>query len=242
MLSEGDCFRDTAALTVRADGVDIPPFLIKGQVGNASYASGRRPEKGKKPVKGMNSDLMLQYVHHIHWYVQEPSLLILDRLASHRSKKVIEHIEQYRTADDRQMFKVLLLPPKTAFLLSPLDNGVNSTFKKYFHTFDRSTFELKKYAVTRAWAKVKTESIANFASACGVDGKQSLSTLRTQFEKNVLGIVPEKFLPSLELYDRWTAGEFDVEGANLHRGVELQRPLQLEDSTMDGITWVEWGS
>ena len=169
MLSEGDCFRDTAALTVRADGVDIPPFLIKGQVGNASYASGRRPE------------LMLQYVHHIHWYVQEPSLLILDRLGSHRSKKVIEHIEQYRTADDRQMFKVLLLPPKTAFLLSPLDNGVNSTFKKYFHTFDRSTFELKKIAVTRAWAKVKTESIANFASACGVDGKRSLSTLRAQF-------------------------------------------------------------
>lgn len=58
----------------------------------------------------------------------------------------------------------------------------------------------------------------------------------------MLGMVPEELLPSLELYDRWTAGEFDVEGANLLRGVELQRPLQLEDSKMDGVTWVEWGS
>ena len=55
-------------------------------------------------------------------------------------------------------------------------------------------------------------------------------------------MVPEELLLSLELYDRWTAGEFYVEGANLHRGVELQRPLQLEDSKMDGVTWVEWGT
>lgn len=242
MLNEGDAFRDTAALTVRADGVDIPPFLIKGQVGNGSFASGRRPKKGQKPVKGMSSDLMLRYGEHIQAYVHEPSLLILDRLSAHRSKKVIADLESYLTNDGQQKFKVLLLPPKTAFLISPLDNGVNSTFKKYFHTFDRSTFALKKIAVTRAWRKVKNESIANFASACGLDGKRSLVALRAQFEKNVKGLVPEKLLPSFELYNRWIAGVVDVDGANLHRGVELERPLQLDDSTMDGAVWVEWGT
>jgi hypothetical protein len=242
VLNRGDSYRDTVALTVRADGVDIPPFLIKGQVGNASIASGRRPQKGQKPVKGMTTELMLRYAEHIHWYVKEPSLLILDRLSSHRAKKVISKLESYLTADGRQMFKVLLLPPKTAFLLSPLDNGVNSIFKKYFYTYDRSTYQLKKLAVLRAWNQVSTESVANFATACGLDGKRSLTTLRSQFEKNVKGIVPEKLLPSLELYDRWIARELDVDGANLHRGVELERPTQLEDSNMDGITWIEWGT
>ena len=241
-MNEGDSFRDTAALTVRADGVDIPPFLIQGQVGNASFASGRRPKKGEKPVKGMTSDLMLRYGEHIQAYVEKPSLLILDRLSSHRSKKVIADLESYRTHDGQQKFKVLLLPPKTAFLISPLDNGVNSTFKKYFYTFDRSTFALKKAAVRKAWAMVKTESIANFASACGLDGKQSLVTLRSQFEKNVKSLVPEKLLQSFELYNRWIARVLDVDGADLQRGVELERPLQLEDSTIDGAVWVEWGT
>jgi hypothetical protein len=38
----GDKFRDTVALTVRGDGVDIPPYIIIHTYKNASYASGRR--------------------------------------------------------------------------------------------------------------------------------------------------------------------------------------------------------
>jgi len=120
-LSEGDRFRDTAALTVRADGVDIPPFLIKGQVGNASKASGRRPKKGEKPVKGMYKDHMKKYADHVSQYVTEPSLLLLDRASSHTSKEVIEYFEDFLTGDGQALFKVLLLPAKTAFLVSALD-------------------------------------------------------------------------------------------------------------------------
>lgn len=61
----GDSFRDTVALTVRGDGVDIPPFIIKHTYKNASKASGRRCNKDDKPVKGMNIPRMKQYIDHL---------------------------------------------------------------------------------------------------------------------------------------------------------------------------------
>ena len=116
VLSQGDRFRDTAALTVRMDGVDIPPFLIKGQVGNASKASGRRPKPGYKPEKGMNKELMKKYRDHISQYVTEPSLILLDRASSHTSNEAKEYLEDFLTKDGQDLFKVVLLPAKTAFL------------------------------------------------------------------------------------------------------------------------------
>ena len=242
VLSQGDRFRDTAALTVRMDGVDIPPFLIKGQVGNASKASGRRPKPGKKPVKGMNKELMKKYGDHISQYVKEPSLILLDRASSHTSNEVKEYLEDFLTKDGQDLFKVILLPAKTAFLVSPLDNGVIGAFKKHFYNHDRSTFPLKKSAVKLAWDEVSNESIVNICRNCGLAGDESLQTTRDRFEKEVQGMVPEKLKPSLELYDQWIGGTVSVPGANHQRGVELNRPSQLDDGTLDGIRWIEWGA
>ena len=238
----GDRFRDTAALTVRADGVDLPPFLIKGQVGNASKASGRRPRKGEKPVAGMNKSLMKKYGEHISRYVEEPSLLILDRASSHTSREVIDDLQDYVTPDGEQLLKVLLLPPKTAFLLSPLDNGAISAFKQHFYSFDRSNFALKKAAVKLAWDAVSNESLLNICKNCGLNGDDPLPSIHEKLEKNVHGFIPEKLKPSLELYDQWSAGAISVDGADLHRGVELDRPKQLEDGTLDGFRWIERGT
>ena len=115
--TSGDRFRDTAALTVRADGKDIPPFLIKGQVGNASKASGRRPKPGHKAVGGMNVALMKKYAKHIAHYPSEPCLLLLDRTSSHTSKRTVAELEDYLTPDGQQIFKVMFIPPKAAFLV-----------------------------------------------------------------------------------------------------------------------------
>ena len=227
---------------MRADGIDLPPFLIKGQVGNASKASGRRPKKGEKPVKGMNKHIMKQYGDHISRYVTEPSLLILDRASSHTSREVINDLEEYLAPDGNQLFKVLLLPPKTAFLLSPLDNGANSAFKQHFYKYDRSTFPLKKTAVKLAWDAVSNESLLNICKNCGINGDESISSIRKRFEKEVHGVIPEELLPSLELFDVWKAGTISVDGADLHRGVELCRPVQLDDGTLDGFRWIEWGT
>ena len=53
------------AATLDRDGFWIPPFYIKSQYGNASYASGRRPNPGVKPIKGMTVPKMKEYADHI---------------------------------------------------------------------------------------------------------------------------------------------------------------------------------
>jgi hypothetical protein len=227
---------------VRADGKDIPPFLIKGQVGNASIASGRRPKRGEKAVAGMNVELMKKYAEHISIYAKEPSLIILDRASCHTSKTVIAELESYLTPDGRQLFKVLLIPPKAAFLVSALDNGVISAFKQHFYQYDRSSFGLKKCAVKLAWDEVSNDSILNICKSCGLHGDVRLSSIRSKFEKNVLGLIPEILTPSLELYDQWKVGEISIVGANLGRGVQYVRPRQLDDGTLDGIKWIEWNT
>ena len=54
----GDIFRDTMALTLRGDGVQMRPFFIKHLYGNASKASGRRPKSGEVIEKGMTKKQM----------------------------------------------------------------------------------------------------------------------------------------------------------------------------------------
>jgi hypothetical protein len=238
----GDRFRDTAALTVRADGKDLPPFFIKGQVGNASKASGRRPKRGEKAVGGMNAALMKKYAKHISHYPSKPSLLLLDRASSHTSKKTIAELEDYLTPDGQQMFKVILIPPKAAFLVSPLDNGVIASFKQHFYRFDRSTFELKKSSAKLAWDAVSNDAIKNICRNCGLDPEVPISTIREKFEKNVHGLLSKKLKPFLQLYDQWKAGAIVIDGADLGRGVAYSRPTQLDDGTLDGIKWIEWNT
>lgn len=241
MKSTGDRFRDTVALTVTASGLDIPPFFIKGQVGNASKASGRRPSRGEKPVRGMNKDLMKRYIDHIASYVSESSLLLLDRASSHTSGEVLADIARWKTNDGHPLFKVLLLPPKTAFLLSPLDNGAISAFKKHFYNYDRSSFLLKQTAMKLAWDEVSNESLRNFAIQCGIDSSEPLSTIRSRFKKNVHGFIPEQLESSFDLYEAWIAKAIEVDGTQLHRGVELSPPMQLDEGALDGIKWITWG-
>ena len=126
---KGDAFRDTVALTVRGDGVDIPPFFIKHTYRNASRASGRRCEKDAEPVRGMNISRMIEYVRFIADYIEKPSLLIMDRLSSHTSGQVIQEINSLRTEDGKNLLIPILIPPKTAFLISPLDMGVIAAIK-----------------------------------------------------------------------------------------------------------------
>ena len=190
----------------------------------------------------MNKDLMKKYADHVSQYVTEPSLLLLDRASSHTSKEVIEYFEDFLTGDGQALFKVLLLPAKTAFLVSALDNGVIGAFKQHFYRYDRSTFPLKKSAVMLAWDAVSNDSIANISRNCGLAGDESLQAIRERFEREVHGMVPEKLQSSLELYEQWIGGAVSVPVADLQRGVELTHPSQLDEGTLDGIKWIEWGA
>jgi hypothetical protein len=139
---KGDRFRDTLVLAIRADGVDIPHMFVKGDYLNAPIASGRRPVSGQRLAKGMTIPLMKEYYDHLAKYVEKPSLVVMDRLSSHTSKQTLKYLESFRTADGRQKFIPLLLKPKTAFLISPLDNSAIGLFKKNFYKYDRSTLKL----------------------------------------------------------------------------------------------------
>jgi hypothetical protein len=238
---QGDRFRDTLTLTIRGDGVDIPPFFIAHTYKNASRASGRRCDRDEEPVKGMNIPRMKQYIDHISQYVTKTSLLVMDRLSSHTSAQIRRHIESKTLPSGERMFYILLLPAKTAFLISPLDMGAIGAFKAHYHRLDRSTLQKKLNAVQEAWDQVSNESLKNICRNCGVIGEEDIDSLRQRFLKEVAGLVPEQVTQHLDFYDAWSSGHIAVEGAHLGRGVTLEQPLQLPEGYLDGRRWSNFG-
>lgn len=226
---------------MRGDGVDIPPFFTLHTYKNASKASGRRCERGETPVKGMTNARMKEYIDHLADYVQEPSLLIMDRLSSHKAGEVIRHISSKKTATGEQLLYPILLPPKTAFLISPLDMGAISAFKSHFYQLDRSSIERKRKAVVQAWAAVSNDTLKNICINCGIVGEETLQSLRTRFMKQVVGVVPEKLEELLDFYDAWKSGLIEVEGATRGRGVTLEIPQQPSEDDLDGNYWRNYG-
>jgi hypothetical protein len=226
---------------VRGDGIDIPQFVIIHTSKMASKASKRRCAKDDIPVRGMTNDIMLEYIDHLAKYVKEPSLLIMDRLSSHKSSTVLSHIRFKKTTDGESLLIPFLLPAKTAFLISPLDMGAIAAFKSHLYKYERGTLHEKKVAMELAWRDVSNESLAKICHNCGIIGEESIETIRQRFLKEVVGEVPEKLGEMLDYYDAWKAGAIDVEGANRGRGVTTERPQQLAAGHLDGVQWVYYG-
>jgi len=236
----GDGFRDTVALTVRGDGVDIPPFIIVHTYKTASKRSLRRCGRDEVPVKGMNIPRMKEYIDHIAEYVQQPSLLVMDRLSSHTSAKILHYISSKKSTSGDQLLFPLLLPPKTAFLISPLDMGAIAAFKSHYHKLDRSTLERKIRAVYQAWDTVSNDALANICRNCGVVGEEMIESIRERFLKEVTGAVPSEIEEIMDYYDSWKSGFITVEGASLGRGVTADIPRQLADGELDGKYWARY--
>ena len=230
------------AATVRFDGAWIPPFYIRSEYANASKASGRRPESGKKPVKGMTITKMKEYADHLDKFVDEPSTLVLDRLSSHTSREFISYIESKKCSDGRQKFKVVLLPAKGAFLISPLDFGFFGYWKTIYHKLDRSTPELKFWAANQAWKAVEPAKIVIFFEGTFLIGTQKESTLRKKLMSQVKSGITEELEEVWDFYDGWVAGSYDVEGASALRDISFEKPKQLLDSELDGVYWNNWGA
>jgi hypothetical protein len=241
VLEKGETYRDTMAATLGSDGAWIPPFYIRSEYANASKASGRRPEAGKKPVKGMTIQKMKEYADHLDKYVDEPSILVMDRLSSHTSKEIIAYFESKKCSDQRQKFKVMLLPAKGAFLISPLDFGFFGYWKAIYHKLDRSTPELKFWAANQAWKHVETSKVISFFEGTLLVGKQKESTLRKKLMSQVKSGIPEELEEVWDFYDGWVAGSYDVEGASALREISFEKPKQLLDSDLDGVYWNNWG-
>lgn len=238
----GDTFRDTMVATIDDHNFWYPPFFIKSQYANASKASGRHPDPDDKPVKGMNVTKMKEWIDMIDEFVDEPVLVLLDRLGAHKSKEVIQYIESKKCRDGRQKFKVKLFPAKSAFLISPLDFGFFGYWKAKYYKLDRSTPELKFAAARKVWNEVDPAAIGNFFKACHLIGSEDRDTLHHSLMSHVRGGIPENLEDVWDFYDGWKSGAYDVDGVSAPREVPLQPPTQLLDSTLNGHYWVNWGN
>jgi hypothetical protein len=238
----GDSFRDTMVATLDASGGWIPPLYIKTQSKTASYASGRRAAVNETPVKGMNNQKMMEYANHLDHYVDEPTLLVYDRLGSHTSKAVRSYIEGKICSDGRQKFKTLLLPPKGAFLISPLDFGFFAYWKSMYYQYDRSTPAMKFWAANQTWRRVETAKVVEFFRNCHMIGTEREETLRTKLHDLVRSGMPEELEEVWEFYDGWMAGSYEVEAVSAPREAPFDKPLQLDDASLDGLYWNNWGS
>jgi hypothetical protein len=241
VLKDSDSVRDTMVLTVRGDGLDIPPFFIMSTSRAASYRSGRRCGPDETPVKGMTNQFMVKYIDHIKDYVQEPTLLIMDRHSSHTSPQTLDMIKSYHLPDGLQALHPLLLPPKSAFLISPLDMGAIAAMKAYYYTLDRSGLEKKKNAAMEAWQKVSNDAIRSFFRNCGLIGEETLDSIRQRFEADVRGCIPEHLENVWLHYQKWESGAVEVEGAGSVRDNAVDRPVQLEGDVLDGQHWQTYG-
>jgi hypothetical protein len=162
---------------------------------------------------------MTNYIDHLSEYVSKSSLVIMDRLSSHTSKKFLRYFESKRTADGRQKFIPFLLNPKTAFLISPLDNSAIGDFKRKFYKYDRSTLKLKEAAAYHAWNQVSNRALRGYIADCGIVGNEDTSSILFRFMKKVKGGIPEKTW----MFGRSMKG--GVMGPTLSRASRLHEPL-----------------
>lgn len=241
MEERGDKFRDTMVATLVGDGSWVPPMFIKGEVGNAPKSSGRRPLPHEKPVKGMNNAKMKEYGDHLNKFIDRPTVLIMDRLASHTSKEVRQYLEAFVCSDGSQKFETLLLPPKTAFLISPCDMGFFAMWKSEYYKYNRSTYQLKVRAANEVWKKVSPDKVANFFVHCGLTSKESAEALQVRLLKEVRGDIPEKLQRVYEFYQNWLKGSIDVPGAHRPRAPPTEEMTIPEDSGLDGVYWINKG-
>lgn len=209
MKTDGDSFRDTAVGTLQGDGTALPLIFIKGEVGNASKSSGRRPAPGKKPRRGATKESMLNWADWFAARVKEPSILIWDRLSSHRSREVIDKLESFRTNEGEQLIHVKFLPAKAAFLISPLDMGGFAIFKTQFYQLPRRTWNMKKDSANVAWRALKRENVQNLFHHCGLTSKETPQALRARLHREVNTVVLTDYQEYLDVFDQWRAGAGD---------------------------------
>lgn len=106
---------------------------------------------------------MIEYIDHVPNYVARPCVSCMGRLFSHVSKKVITYGESLKCSDGvTQKFKIVLLTNKAAFLISPLDMGFFTIFKRVYSQYDRSTHAFKIMAANQVWKTISSDKIVNY--------------------------------------------------------------------------------
>lgn len=190
----------------------------------------------------MTVQKMIEYIDHVAKYVDRPCVLCLDRLSSHMSKKFVAYAESLKCSDGvTQKFEILFISPKAAFLISPLDMGFFTMFKRTYYKYDRSTFALKIMAANQVWKSMSSERIVNLFDNCGITSKETPNRLRKRIAAQVRSGIPEDLEEVWEFYQGWLAGAFDIEGTSRPRAPPTEHLIIPEDCDLDGEYWVKRG-
>ena len=89
-------------------------------------------------------------------------------------------------------FKLLFLTPKAAFLISPLDMGFFTMFKRAYYKYDRSSYALKIMAANQVWKTFSRDKIVNLFNNCGITSTESPKRLNDRIVAQVRGGIPEE--------------------------------------------------
>ena len=181
-------------------------------------------------------------VDHVAKYVDMPCVLCMDRLSSHVSKRVITYAESLKCSDGvTQKFKILLLTPKAAFLISPLDMGFFTMFKRAYYKCERSTYALKIMAANQVWKTISSDKIVNLFNNCGITSKESPKSLHNRIAAQVRSGIPEELEEVWEFYQGWLGGAFDISGATRPRAPPTEHLIVPNDSDLNGQYWIKRG-
>ena len=192
----------------------LPPFIIKHTTRYAAARFGRKPSLGEPPVKGMNKTQMKKYIKFIQPHIEKPSILLMDRCSSHKSREIQDEITSVVLPSGAAAFIVRLFPAKSPFLISPCDYSFIGVMTTYFYRLDRSTLELKLAAAEQAYKSISPDTIRNFFRLCGLVSTESMQENRGRITKSVRSILPPNLNVERELYDSWLAGAVDIMDAH----------------------------
>jgi hypothetical protein len=158
-LRNGDNARDTGMVALNAAG-GIDSYFLQHQKQITHKINGQTVVT-QKQIAGMGTDEMLGWAG---GFVGEhkddgESVLILDRLGSHRNKKVLATLEAGHV-------HTVLLPPQASKLISPCDNSFFSAFKAEMRGMDTHDTEAKKAAFEQVIRDTPPEKVKSYFRHC----------------------------------------------------------------------------
>lgn len=180
---------------------------------------------------------MFRYINQINKEVDAFSLLIMDRASSHTSKEVINYIEGKKISKDKQKFKVILLPAKTAFLISPCDKSFFSALKQSFVKMRVDTLAMKRSAAMSAYYSVSTGVVRNYFRWCGIISEEPFQAITHRLRSEVEGEFTEVQLDALNFFKNWQTGAYRNAAWPSLRNRRSVGIYFLNESMLDGSKW-----
>jgi len=135
------------------------------------YSPDERKQEG---VKGINKAMLLEYVRNILAQAcgaldRFPLYLVLDRARIHHTDDLLQAFHDWGC---QEMVEVILLPPKAAKRMSPLDNSIFHDWKERCRKHDRITERNIERIMADEWNAQTSKQLKAHYGGCGLRGRR----------------------------------------------------------------------